>query len=131
MRKKISGRTKAILLNSPSNPTGGVISLKQLKELCNFAKENNLLIISDEVYEKIIFDDLSFYSPAMIDGMQDQVIICNSFSKTYAITGWRLGYIVGLEDIIHGIALPFPEEANRVLADRLASLFFAPTPGDA
>ena len=67
LRKKISGRTKAILLNSPSNPTGGVISLKQLKELCNFAKENNLLIISDEVYEKIIFDDLSFYSPAMID----------------------------------------------------------------
>ena len=105
LRKKISDRTKAILLNSPSNPTGGVISLKQLKELCNFAKENNLLIISDEVYEKIIFDDLPFYSPAMIDGMQDQVIICNSFSKTYAMTGWRLGYIVGPEDIIHGIEM--------------------------
>ena len=76
-----------------------------ISALCNFAKENNLLIISDEVYEKIIFDDLSFYSPAMIDGMQDQVIICNSFSKTYAMTGWRLGYIVGPEDIIHGIEM--------------------------
>ena len=105
LNKKISPKTKAILLNSPSNPTGGVISLNQLKELCEFVKKNDLLLISDEVYEKIIFDELPFYSPAMIDGMQDRVIICNSFSKTYAMTGWRLGYIVGPKDIVHGIEM--------------------------
>lgn len=105
LSEKISPKTKAILLNSPSNPTGGVISYPQLEKLCDFAIKHDLIIISDEVYEKIVFDNSIFYSPAMVDGMQNNVVICNSFSKTYAMTGWRLGYVVGPADIIHAIEM--------------------------
>lgn len=105
LEKYLTDKTKAILLNSPSNPTGGVISKEQLEALCAFCKEHDLIVISDEVYEHIIYDGLKFYSPAMVEGMKDRVVICNSFSKTYAMTGWRLGYAVGPADIIHAMEL--------------------------
>ena len=105
LEKYTTDKTKALLLNSPSNPTGGVISKEQLEALCTFCKDHDLIIISDEVYEHIIYDGLKFYSPAMIEGMKDRVVICNSFSKTYAMTGWRLGYAAGPADIIHAMEL--------------------------
>lgn len=103
LERALTPKTKAILINSPSNPTGAVIEYDDLVKICKFAKQNNLFIISDEVYFTIIFDGLKFYSPAMIDGMKDLVIIAQSFSKAYAMTGWRLGYVAGPKDVIEAV----------------------------
>lgn len=105
LERYVTDKTKAVLLNSPSNPTGGAITKEQLLKFCDFCKKHDLVVVSDEVYEHIIYDGLKFYSPAMIEGMKDRVVICNSFSKTYAMTGWRLGYAAGPEDIIHGMEM--------------------------
>ncbi len=99
----VTKRTKAILLNSPNNPTGAVMSKEALTKFCSFCKKHDLIVISDEVYHNIIFDGLKFYSPAMIRGMKERVVISQSFSKTYAMTGWRLGYAAGPADIIEAI----------------------------
>ncbi len=101
----ITDKTKAILLNTPNNPTGAVMSKESLTAFCEFCTKHDLLVISDEVYYNIIFDGLKFYSPAMIEGMKDRVIISQSFSKTYAMTGWRLAYAAGPADIIEAIGL--------------------------
>lgn len=100
LEKFITPKTKAILLNSPSNPTGAVISFEALKKVCEFAIKHDLLVISDEVYQHIIYDGLKFYSPAMIKGMKERTLVCNSFSKSYAMTGWRLGYVAGPRELI-------------------------------
>lgn len=99
----VTDKTKAVLLNYPNNPTGAVISYENLLEFCEFCKKHNLIVISDEVYYNIIFDGLKFYSPAMIEGMKERVIISQSFSKTYAMTGWRLAYAAGPADLIEAI----------------------------
>jgi aspartate/methionine/tyrosine aminotransferase len=88
----ISGKTKAILINSPSNPTGAVLPQKTIAALVAFAAKNDLYLISDECYEKIIFNT-NHVSPASMDN-GERVISIFSFSKTYAMTGWRVGYVV-------------------------------------
>ena len=80
-----------MLLNSPNNPTGAVIQYEDLLALCDFVTRHDLYLVSDEVYYNIIFDGMKFWSPAMIDGMKDRTIIIQSFSKTYAMTGWPGG----------------------------------------
>lgn len=99
----ITDKTKAILLNTPNNPTGAVMSQEAMVRFCEFCKKHDLIVISDEVYYNIIFDGLKFCSPAMFEGMKDRVIISQSFSKTYAMTGWRLAYAAGPADIIEAI----------------------------
>ncbi|MCI8465945.1 MAG: pyridoxal phosphate-dependent aminotransferase [Lachnospiraceae bacterium] len=99
----ITPKTKAILLNTPNNPTGAVMAEEELDKFCDFCKEHDLIVISDEVYYNIIFDGLKFKSPAMVDGMKERVIISQSFSKTYAMTGWRLAFAAGPADIIESI----------------------------
>ena len=99
----VTEKTKVILLNYPNNPTGAVISYEDLTAFCDFCKRHDLIVISDDVYHKIIFDGLKFYSPAMIEGMKERVIISQSFSKTYAMTGWRLAYAAGPADLIEAI----------------------------
>ena len=99
----VTEKTKVILLNYPNNPTGAVISYEDLTAFCDFCKRHDLIVISDEVYHKIIFDGLKFYSPAMVEGMKERVIISQSFSKTYAMTGWRLAYAAGPADLIEAI----------------------------
>lgn len=92
---KISPRTKAILLCSPNNPTGSVMQDDEVRMVCGVAKQQDLVIISDELYEKIIFDDNRPLSPASLSNdAKNRTITINSFSKTYAMTGWRLGYVV-------------------------------------
>lgn len=103
LEKAVTKRTRAILMNYPNNPTGAVMPYEKLVNLCEFCKEKNLLIISDEVYHDIIYDNLKFYSPAMIDEMKDRVILVQSFSKSYAMTGWRLAYAAGPADIIEAM----------------------------
>ncbi len=93
LRKLTTKKTKALVINSPSNPTGAVASEEYLKELVEFAKEQNIFIISDEVYERIVFDGKKNISLASFKYAKDNLIILNSFSKTYAMTGWRIGYL--------------------------------------
>lgn len=93
--EKITDKTKAIILNSPSNPTGAVMEKEEIKAIADLSIDHDFLIISDEIYEKIIYDK-KHYSPAKYS---DNVITINGFSKTYAMTGLRVGYLTANEDI--------------------------------
>ena len=83
------------MLNSPNNPTGVVYSKEQLAQLCRLAVKHNFLILSDEMYSSLTYDGAQFYSVASFPGMKERSLIVNGFSKTYAMTGWRLGYVTG------------------------------------
>lgn len=100
LEKSLSKKTKAIIINSPNNPTGSVLTRNELEEIADFAIEHDLIIISDEVYEKLIYEGEHF-SIASLNGLKDRVITINGFSKTYAMTGWRIGYAVAKEEIIN------------------------------
>ena len=92
---KISDKTKLIILNSPSNPTGGVIPLEDLKHIAAQAQKYNAWILADEIYSRLVYDGMeSAPSIASIDGMLERTVIADGFSKAYAMTGWRLGYMV-------------------------------------
>ncbi len=99
----ITDKTKMILLNSPSNPCGAVSTHEDIKGLADLAKDHDLLVLSDEVYEKIIFDGMKHHSIAAEPGMFDRTITISGFSKTYAMTGWRLGWLVAPKPIFKGI----------------------------
>jgi len=103
LRKAINKNTKAILINSPANPTGGVVERDTLEEIAEIAKEYNLLIISDEVYQYFVYDGAEFVSIASLEGMKERTIVVDSFSKSYAMTGWRIGYGAGCEEIIQNM----------------------------
>jgi aspartate aminotransferase len=92
LKNHITSNTRAIILNSPSNPTGVVYNEKELSELADVLRDHEIWIISDEIYEKIIFDNLNHVSIASFDGMTERCIIINGFSKSYSMTGWRIGY---------------------------------------
>ena len=100
LREKVSEKTKLIIINSPNNPTGSVLTKKELEAIRDFVLENDLLVLSDEVYEKIIYDGVKHYSIGSFSDMKEHTITVNSFSKTYAMTGWRLGYAIARSDII-------------------------------
>ena len=89
----ITPKTKAILLNFPSNPTGGVMTKEDYAKLVPIIKKHELIVISDEIYAELSYED-NFYSLANFDEIKDQVIIISGFSKAYAMTGWRLGYVL-------------------------------------
>jgi aspartate/methionine/tyrosine aminotransferase len=88
---KITPRTKVVVLNSPHNPTGGVLTREDLQVVADAAQRHNLLVLSDEIYSRNLYSS-SFVSIAQLDGMQERTIIVDGFSKAYAMTGWRLGY---------------------------------------
>jgi aspartate/methionine/tyrosine aminotransferase len=94
VRKLITPRTRAIYVNSPHNPSGGVLTREDLEAIAALASEHDLWVLSDEAYEDILFDGREHVSMASLPGMYDRVISIFTFSKTYAITGLRLGYIV-------------------------------------
>ena len=101
IRKKISAKTRAILINSPSNPTGAVYSQEKLAEVAAIAREHDLAIISDEIYEAFVYGDAEHIPVASINqDAKSRTVIINGFSKAYAMTGWRLGFAVGPEDVI-------------------------------
>ncbi|MBV6396280.1 MAG: Asparagine--oxo-acid transaminase [Anaerolineales bacterium] len=92
---KISHKTKLIVLNSPANPTGGVIPLDDLKHIAAQAQKYNAWILADEIYSRLVYDGMeSAPSIASIDGMLERTVIVDGFSKAYAMTGWRLGYMI-------------------------------------
>lgn len=93
LEKALTNKTKAIIINSPNNPTGAVYSEEELKEVAEFAKENNLLIVSDEIYEKLIYGEEKHISIASLsEDAYNRTIVINGFSKAYSMTGWRVGY---------------------------------------
>jgi aspartate aminotransferase len=94
----ITEKTKLIVINSPCNPTGGVYGMGTLKEIADIAIDKNILVLSDEIYEKIIYDR-EHISIGSMDGMQDLTITVNGFSKAYAMTGWRLGYVSAPKEV--------------------------------
>ena len=103
VRRAISKRTKMIIVNSPANPTGGVAGKETLRELAKIAAERDILVISDEVYRHFLYDGAEFASIASFDGMKERTILIDSFSKTYAMTGWRVGFAVGPEEIVRNM----------------------------
>ena len=93
LKQVVTNKTKAILINSPNNPTGSVYSREELLEIAEFAKEYNLIIISDEIYEKLIYDNKEIVSIASLsEDSYNRTIVINGLSKSYAMTGWRIGY---------------------------------------
>jgi aspartate aminotransferase len=96
LKARLTPKTKALVLNSPSNPTGGVYTQKELEELGKVVLEHNLFVISDDIYDKILFDGAKFVNIAMLDPeLKARTFILNGVSKTYAMTGWRIGYLAG------------------------------------
>lgn len=94
IEKAITPNTKAIILNSPCNPTGAVLTKVDILEIAKIVKKHNLWVFSDEPYDSIVYDHVEVFSMAQVPEVRDQVIILNSFSKSYAMTGWRVGYLL-------------------------------------
>src|SRR5438046_10325341 len=89
----ITPRTRLLMINSPSNPAGSVYSRDEIKALADLVKDHDLILVSDEIYEKILYEG-EHVSPASLDGMFDRTVTVHGFSKTYSMTGWRLGWLV-------------------------------------
>jgi aspartate aminotransferase len=98
-----SVRTKVLLLCSPSNPTGAVYSRAQLEEIGRWALEHDLLVVTDEIYEHLVYGDAEFHSlPVVVPELADRTLVLNGVSKTFAMTGWRVGWMFGPADLIKG-----------------------------
>ncbi|MBN1178177.1 MAG: pyridoxal phosphate-dependent aminotransferase [Anaerolineae bacterium] len=101
----VNERTRIILINSPGNPTGGVMPLEVLERIAEAAQRHDAWVLSDEIYMRLIFDGAEAPSIATLPGMQERTIICDGFSKTYAMTGWRLGYGIMPEALAERVGL--------------------------
>ncbi|MGI6633268.1 MAG: pyridoxal phosphate-dependent aminotransferase [Bacillota bacterium] len=100
LRSRVTPRTKMVILNSPNNPTGSILHKDTLLKIGEIAEEYDLLIVSDEVYEKFIFDGEEHFSLGSVPELKERVLTVNALSKTYAMTGWRLGYACGPKPLI-------------------------------
>ena len=103
LNSKITSKTKGVIINSPSNPTGGVWSVAAISKILEISKQHNLTVISDECYEKLVFDG-EYVSAQKINNFNTEVLTCMSLSKTYAMTGWRIGYTLGNTEIIRAMS---------------------------
>lgn len=104
LRAKLSPRTKVLMINSPQNPTGGVIPEEDIRAIAELVRDRDLMVLSDEVYSNIYFDRKPF-SIASLPGMAEKTIILDGFSKTYSMTGWRMGYGVMPKWLVDGVCL--------------------------
>jgi aspartate aminotransferase len=105
LKKAVSPRTKALVLNSPSNPTGSAYTKKELEKIAEIAISNKFFVISDEIYEKIVYDGFEFRSIASLgEEIKGRTIIVHGVAKTYAMTGWRIGYTAAPEEIISAMS---------------------------
>jgi len=101
----ITGKSRVMITNTPNNPTGSVLSYDDILRLAKLAVEHDLLVISDEVYERITYGDAKHYCLATFPGMRERTVVIGSFSKTYAMTGLRVGYAFGPEELISAMTL--------------------------
>src|ERR1700736_721686 len=95
----VNDRTRLIILNSPQNPTGGVLDRKEIEHIAGAIGDRNILVLSDEIYSRLVFDGGEHFSIMSVPGMQERTILLDGFSKTYAMTGWRMGYGVMRPDL--------------------------------
>jgi len=102
---KVSDKTKAVVINSPHNPTGGVLLREDLERIAELANKHDFLVIADEIYSRNFYLDSEFISIASLPGMQERTIIVDGFSKAYAMTGWRLGYAIMPEELAKVVTL--------------------------
>ncbi|MGD9043586.1 MAG: pyridoxal phosphate-dependent aminotransferase [Desulfobacterales bacterium] len=100
LQSQITSRTRLLVLTTPNNPTGAVYSAEVLEQIAALAVEKDLIVLSDEIYEKIIYDGQRHYSIAAYPGMRERTITVNGFSKSYSMTGWRLGYIGSSAELV-------------------------------
>lgn len=100
LERAITPKTKMLILNSPANPTGVVYEEKELKQIANVCTKNNIIVLSDEIYEKLTYGKKHHSIAAMNDKIKKLTIVVNGVSKTFAMTGWRIGYAAGPEDVI-------------------------------
>jgi aspartate aminotransferase len=103
LRAAITPKTKLLLLNSPSNPTGAVYTPQELSAFADVARDFDFYILSDEIYEKIVYDKMRHESIAVFPGMRDRTIVVNGVSKSHAMTGWRIGYLAANSEIIKAV----------------------------
>lgn len=105
LESRVSDKTKAVVINSPHNPTGGVLLREDLERIAALANKHNFLVIADEIYSRNFYLETEYISIASLPGMQERTIIVDGFSKAYAMTGWRLGYAIGPEEIMKAVTL--------------------------
>jgi len=106
LRKCITPRTRLIIVNSPSNPTGGVMTSVEIDEVARIAEEHDIYLLSDEIYARMVFmGGNRFHTPAALDKCKERTIIINGFSKAFAMTGWRLGVAIGPKEVIDKMGL--------------------------
>lgn len=103
LKKKVTPKTKIIIINSPNNPTGKVFRREELECIARIAIDNDLVVISDEIYEKILYENSKHISIATLNGMDERTITVNGFSKTFSMTGWRLGYLAAPKNLVSQI----------------------------
>jgi aspartate/methionine/tyrosine aminotransferase len=95
----INDRTRLIILNSPQNPTGGILERRDIEQIAQAIGDRNIMVLSDEIYSRLLFDGGQHFSIMSVPGMQERTILLDGFSKTYAMTGWRMGYGVMRPDL--------------------------------
>lgn len=100
LRSKITDKTKMLILPYPNNPTGGIMTKEELLPIAEVLRDTNIVVLSDEIYSELTYGGKTHTSIAQLDGMKERTIIVNGFSKAYAMTGWRLGYVTGPKPII-------------------------------
>jgi aspartate aminotransferase len=101
LQKAITAKTKALILNSPSNPTGAAYTFDELKALAEVLSGSEIIVISDDIYEKVVYDDFRFFNMANVsEEMKEKTIVVNGLSKSHAMTGWRMGYAAGPDNVI-------------------------------
>src|SRR5256886_4850031 len=129
-----NNKTKAIIINTPNNPTGKVFSRQELQLIADLCQKWDVLAVTDEIYEHIIYDGEKHISPIMLDGMRERTIVVNGMSKTYSVTGWRVGYIIAPPGITGAIrkmhdfltvGAPAPLQEAGAMALRLPDAYYA------
>ena len=100
LEKKITPKSKILLLPYPNNPTGGIMSKEDYEPIAEIVKKHNLFVLCDEIYSELVYDGAKHYSFAALPGMKERSLVINGFSKAFAMTGWRIGYVAGPEDVI-------------------------------
>lgn len=104
LEKVVTPTTRGLILNSPSNPSGAVVGRAHLEGIAEFARQHDLWMISDEIYNRLVYDGVQAVSIASLPGMRERTVVINGVSKTYAMTGWRIGYAAAPAHIIRGMA---------------------------
>lgn len=114
IEKALTPKTRAIILNSPCNPTGAVLEKVELEAIAEIARTNDLIVISDEIYEPMIYDGMKHDSIAALPGMKERTIVINGASKGYSMTGWRIGFAAGPGKIIEAMDAQISHSTSNV-----------------